>query len=65
MMWRETKKEDGELTITNNLRVSVQLARRGKPGNVNLTFENGHYKEYDWKVRDEDLDSFDKLDEKW
>jgi replicative DNA helicase len=56
MMWRETKKENGELIITNNLNVSVQLARRGKPGNVHLTFENGHYREFDWKTKDEDLE---------
>lgn len=68
MMWRETKKENGILEITNNLNVSVQLARRGKPGNVSLTFENGHYREYDWKSHDKDLDeAFDepKLSKKW
>lgn len=65
MMWRETKKERGELIITNNVNVSVQLNRKtGKTGNVKFKWVDGHYEEYDWKVRDEDLDEFDKVDVK-
>jgi replicative DNA helicase len=53
MMWRETKKVDGEIQITANVNVSVQLNRKtGRTGNVKLTFDNGHYKEYDWKNGD-------------
>jgi replicative DNA helicase len=57
MMWRETKKENGELIITNNVNVSVQLNRKtGKTGNIKFQWSNGHYTEYDWHTRDEDLD---------
>jgi hypothetical protein len=57
MMWRETKKEHGELVISNNVNVSVQLNRKtGKTGNVKFKWENGHYTEYDWNTRDKDLD---------
>ena len=57
MMWRETKKEKGELVISNNVNVSVQLNRKtGKTGNVKFKWENGHYTEYDWHTRDQDLD---------
>jgi replicative DNA helicase len=57
MMWRETKKENGELVITNNVNVSVQLNRKtGKTGNIKFKWDNGHYTEYDWNHNDEDLD---------
>jgi replicative DNA helicase len=57
MMWRETKKENGELVITNNVNVSVQLNRKtGKTGNIKFQWSNGHYTEYDWNTRDKDLD---------
>jgi replicative DNA helicase len=65
MMWRETKKEHGELIISNNVNVSVQLNRKtGKTGNVKFKWVDGHYEEYDWNIRDEDLDEFDKVDKK-
>lgn len=57
MMWRETKKENGELIITNNVNVSVQLNRKtGKTGNIKFAFENGHYREYDWQNKDKELE---------
>jgi hypothetical protein len=65
MMWRETKKEHGELIISNNVNVSVQLNRKtGKTGNVKFKWVDGHYEEYDWNTRDEDLDEFDKVNKK-
>lgn len=64
MMWRESKKEDGELVITNNLNLSVQLARRGKPGNVHLTFENGHFREFDWVKKDDEMEDAFNFDKK-
>lgn len=65
MMWRETKKEQGEIIITNNVNVSVQLNRKtGKTGNIHFTFDNGHYTEYDWKTRDKQLDE-DFNSKKW
>ena len=50
MLWRETKKELGEIIITNNVNVSVQANRRtGKTGNVKMVFDRGKFVEYDWK----------------
>jgi replicative DNA helicase len=57
MLWRETKKEDGELVVTSNVNVSVQLNRKtGKTGNVKFIFKDGHYSEYDWKRLDEEME---------
>ena len=57
MMWRETKKEGGELIISNNVNVSVQLNRKtGKTGNIKFKWENGHYTEYDWKKLDDEME---------
>lgn len=53
MMWRQAKREHGQMVITNNTLVSVQANRRtGTTGNVKLTFKDGHYVEYDWKDDD-------------
>ena len=57
IIWRETKKGTrGELDITNNTNVSVQLNRQGGVGLVRMRYVNGHYEEYDWNTHDEDLD---------
>lgn len=49
-MWRETKRERGEVITTNNINLSVQANRRtGKTGNVKLVFKNGRFKEEDWQ----------------
>jgi replicative DNA helicase len=59
MLWRETLKKDGELHITENVNLSVQLNRKtGKTGNVKLRFDNGHYREYDWKQDDDGFGDF-------
>lgn len=53
MMWRQAKRENGQMVITNNTVISVQANRRtGTTGNVKLTFIDGHYQEYDWKDDD-------------
>lgn len=53
MMWRQAKRESGQMIITNNTVVSVQANRRtGNTGNVKLTFIDGKYQEYDWKDDD-------------
>lgn len=50
MMWRQAKREHGQMIITNNTMISIQANRRtGTTGNVKLTFKNNHYVEYDWK----------------
>lgn len=49
MLWRETKKENGQVVITNNVNVSVQANRRtGKTGNVKMVFRDGHFSEEEW-----------------
>lgn len=49
MMWRQAKREKGQMIITNNTVVSIQANRRtGNTGNVKLTFKDGKYTEYDW-----------------
>lgn len=50
LVWRETKRgNNGELEITNNTNVSVQLNRQGKTGNVKMVYDNGHFREEDWE----------------
>lgn len=56
LLWRETTKEKGEVKITNNVNVSIQAARRGRPGNIKMTFRNGHFYEEDWTQTDADKD---------
>lgn len=58
MLWRETKKENGEVIITNNANLSVQANRRtGSTGNVKLIYDKGKYLERDWIRDDPELDS--------
>lgn len=58
MMWRQAKREHGQMVVTNNAIISVQANRRtGTTGNVKLTFKDGRYLEYDW--RDDDLEDTD------
>ena len=50
IIWREMKKEQGQVVITNNVNVSVQANRRtGKTGNVKMVYVNGHFIEKDWQ----------------
>lgn len=49
MLWRETKREAGQVVTTNNVNVSVQANRRhGKTGNVKMAYINGTFIEQDW-----------------
>lgn len=44
MLYREAKREDGKVIITDNVNVSVQANRRtGKTGNLQLIYQNGHF----------------------
>ena len=61
MLWRETKKEGREWVVTNNVNVSIQLARRGKPGNVKMVFNNGRFLEEDWTHTEADVE----FERKW
>lgn len=51
ILWRETKREDGQVVITDNVNVSVQANRRfGKTGNVKMKYDNGKFIEGDWDI---------------
>jgi replicative DNA helicase len=50
LLWRETKREDGQVVITDNVNVSVQANRRtGRTGNVKMCFADGKFTEKDWE----------------
>lgn len=50
LLWREMKKEKGQVVITDNVNVSVQANRRtGKTGNVKMVYKNGKFLEQEWK----------------
>lgn len=55
LLWREMKKEKGQVVITNNVNVSVQANRRtGRTGNVKMIYDNGKFSEQDWKTEREE-----------
>jgi len=56
LIWRQTVRSNNQINITNNINVSIQAARRGKPGNFKMTYNNGDYYECDWN---EMVDKFD------
>lgn len=63
LLWREMKKESGQVIITDNVNVSVQANRRyGKTGNVKMVYDNGKFLEQDWRSDEdqarEDLKNF-------
>ena len=59
LLWREMKKEAGQVIISNNVNVSVQANRRvGKTGNIKMVYENGHFIEREWKnVADDEFNN--------
>lgn len=59
LVWRETKRENGEVIITNNTNISVQANRKGgTTGNIKMVFDNGHYHEQDWVSEHSNLANF-------
>lgn len=60
LLYRETKREAGQVVITDNVNISVQKNRRyGKTGNVKMIYENGRFLEKEWKTEaQEALDDF-------
>lgn len=49
LLWREMRKEHGQVIISNNVNVSVQANRRtGKTGNVKMVYEDGKFIEREW-----------------
>jgi replicative DNA helicase len=61
LLWREMKRESGQVVITSNVNVSVQAARRGKPGNIRMVFKDGRFLEEDWMLTGVDKE----FDEEW
>jgi len=59
LLWRESKRQKGEMVITDNVNVSVQANRRtGKTGNVKMVYENGRFIEKAWiDYAKQDLDN--------
>lgn len=50
LLWREMKREEGQVVITNNVNVSVQASRRhGTTGNVKMVYNNGRFTEQSWE----------------
>lgn len=50
LLWREMKKEKGQVVITNNVNISVQANRRtGRTGNVKMVYNNDKFLEQEWK----------------
>ena len=55
LLWREMRKEKGQVILTDNVNVSVQANRRtGKTGNVKMVYNNGKFLEKEWKSERED-----------
>lgn len=51
VLWREMKKEQGEVIITNNVNVSIQANRRhGSTGNVKMVYSDGLFTEQEWET---------------
>lgn len=48
LLWRQTARDNNHVSITNNVNISVQAARRGKPGEFKMTYENGEYHLNNW-----------------
>jgi len=57
LLWRESKRENGRMVITNNLNVSVQANRRtGRTGNVQMVYEDGKFLERKWDLSEMEND---------
>lgn len=54
LLWRECKREHGELEYTNNVLVSLQANREdGNTGNIKMVFESGQFRQEDWSSDEE------------
>lgn len=66
LLWREAYRLNGQISITNNLNVSIQANRKtGKTGNIKMVCENNHFIENEWEtiaereaVADKDFEKF-------
>lgn len=61
LLWREAKREKGQMVVTNNTIVSVQANRRhGTTGYVTMVYENGRFEEKEWREDDIQEKKFDE-----
>lgn len=61
LLWREMKKEQNQVVITDNVNLSIQANRRtGKTGNIKMMYKNGHFYEENWVSYDVDESSLDR-----
>ena len=57
ILWREMKRDHGQVVITDNVNISVQANRRtGKTGNVKMVYEDGKFIEKDWVEHETEVD---------
>ncbi len=58
LIWRESKREQGQMVVTDNVNISVQKNRRhGKTGNIKMVYENGKFLEKEWiNYKQQELD---------
>ncbi len=62
MIWRETKKENGEVILTSNTNVSIQANRRfGTTGNIKMICNNGIYNEGDFIPEHQEISGFENF----
>ena len=55
LLWRECKREKGEIAYSNNVLVMLQANREdGDTGNITMIYDNGKFMEFDWKHEQED-----------
>ena len=63
LLWREAKREKGQMVITNNTIVSVQANRRhGTTGYVTMVFDGNRFVEQEWRQEEKVEQEFQK---KW
>ncbi len=50
LLWREAKRERGQMIVTNNTIVSIQANRRhGSTGYVTMVYKDGQFLEQEWR----------------
>lgn len=50
LLWREAKREKGQMVVTNNTIVSIQANRRhGTTGYVTMVYDGKHFVEQEWR----------------
>lgn len=53
LLWRNTTRENGKVTIHNQTNLSLQANRRGKTGNVEFEYKDGRFLEEVWGMEEQ------------